>query len=83
MKPLIIGLEVGEDHYFEVFIASLLAEGIEDGLCALQTYLLPEHELYQEEVTFLRWGVSPSRAYSILVLKSFDGVTPSSSHFLR
>lgn len=34
-KTLIICFEVGKDHYFEVFVASLLAESVEDGLRAL------------------------------------------------
>ena len=58
-ESFIVGFEVGEDHYLEVFVASLLAEGLEDGLGALHAYLFPEEELHEGEVTFLRWGVSP------------------------
>ena len=58
-ESFIVGFEVGEDHNLKVFVASLLAEGLEDGLGALHAYLFPEEELHEGEVTFLRWGVSP------------------------
>ncbi len=64
-----------------MFIASLLAERIKYSLSAKQSDFLPKHQLHDKEVTFLRWGVSPYKAYYILDRKSFEGVTASSSHF--
>ena len=64
-----------------MFVASLLAEGIKYSLSAKQPDFLPEHKLHDKEVTFLRWGVSPYKAYYILDRKSFEGLTASSSHF--
>ena len=64
-----------------MFVSSLLAESLKNGLSSKQSDLFPEHQLNDIEVTFLRWGVSPSKAYYIFDLKSFEGVTASSSHF--
>lgn len=64
-----------------MFVAPLLAKGIEDGLSAEQPDLLPKHQLNTKCCTFLRCGVSPSRASSILFLKSLEGVIASYSHF--
>ena len=58
-ESFIVGFKVGEDNNLEVFVASLLAEGLEDGLGTLHAYLFPKEELHEGEVTFLRWGVSP------------------------